>query len=558
MPSMSGGRFIAETLYGYGVTSVFFVPSILKPTLVELEKLGVRRVLCHSEKAAAYMADGYARASQKPGIAFAQSVGAANLAAALQDPWLAQSPVIALTGQRAAIDRYRHAYQEIDHWPLYEPVTKFNGRVDAVQDLPVLLRQAFREATCAPTGPVHLDVLGLQGEGIDEAEANLEVIVEDTFKRVPAFRPEPQADQVRAAAARLQRAQRPVLVAGEGAAVSGAGPEILRLAEKLSMPVAYSLDAKGIIPDDHPLCVGAVGTYSRKCANQVVHAADLVLFVGSWTGSMVTNFWQVPPAGTPTIQINQSPVELGRNYPAEVALAADPKVALQHLDNALAAPEPRQEWAQRARQLVDEWRSELAPHASSDAIPIRPERLCREVSECLPTDAVLVSDTGHAGMWTGASLDLKHPGQTYMRAAGSLGWAFPAALGARCALPERPVVCFTGDGGFWYHLCELETALRSGIKTVTVINNNRSLNQDREGVERAYAGQTAGDKEEIWVFRDVDMAEVARSMGCCGIRVERPGDLQSALEQALASDLPAVVDVASDIDVVAPVAYVPE
>jgi len=246
---------------------VFFVPAILKPTLIELEKLGVKRVLCHSEKAAAYMADGYARASQRPGVALAQSVGAANLAAGLQDAYLAQSPVIAITGQRPPVERYRHAYQEVDHWPLYEPVTSFNGRVDSVEDLPVLLRQAFREATTPPTGPVHLEFLGLQGEGIDDAEADLEVRVDEMFGRFPATRPEPEPGVVRRAAECLSRAQRPVLVAGEGAAASGAGAEVLRLAERLSMPVAYSLDAKGIIPEDHPLCVGAVGTYSRKCAN---------------------------------------------------------------------------------------------------------------------------------------------------------------------------------------------------------------------------------------------------------------------------------------------------
>ena len=558
MPRMTGGRFVAETLSGYGVTAVFFVPAILKPTLIELEKLGVKRVLCHSEKAAAYMADGYARASRGPGVAFAQSVGAANLAAGLQDAYLAQSPVIAVTGRRPAVERYRHAYQEIDHWPLYEPVTKFNVRVDSVEHLPVLLRQAFREATSAPTGPVHLEFLGLQGEGIDAAKADLEVIVEETFKRFPAFRPEPESDRVRQAAGRLARAQRPVLVAGEGAAASEAGPEVLRLAERLSMPVAYSLDAKGIIPEDHPLCIGAVGTYSRTCANQTVHEADLVLFVGSRTDGMVTHFWQIPSPGTPTIQINPDPLELGRNYPADVAIAADPTAGLQQLCDALAAAEPRTRWAERARELVHTWRSELAPRTASDASPIRPERLCSELSECLPADAVLVSDTGHAGIWTGTMLDLKHPDQKYMRAAGSLGWAFPAAFGARCALPDRPVVCFTGDGGFWYHLSELETALRCGIKTVTVVNNNHSLNQDRAGVEQAYAERAAGNQEEIWAFRDVDFAGLARSMGCFGIRVSRPANLRSAFEQAFASDLPAVVDVVSDIDVVAPLPHVPQ
>jgi len=557
MSRMTGARFIAETLNGYGVTAVFFVPSVLKPTLVELERLGVKRVLCHSEKAAAYMADGYARASLRPGVAFAQSVGAANLAAGLQDAYLALSPVIAFTGQRAEVDRYRHAYQEIHHWPLYEPVTRFNARVDRVEELPVLLRQAFREATSGATGPAHLGLLGTHGEGIDEAEAELEVVVEAAFKRYPAFRPEPGADEIAQAARLLAGARRPALVAGGGAAAAHAGAEIAELAEKLSMPVATSLNGKGVIPETHPLCVGVVGTYSRWCANRVVHEADLVLFVGTQTGGQTTHFWQVPRQGAATIQINLDPSELGRNYPAEVAVAGDAKISLQRLIQALGTAEPKTEWAAHARELVGQWRAAFEPHFRSEASPIRPERLCRELSEFLPEDAVLVSDTGHAGIWTGALLDLRHTTQKYLRAAGSLGWGFPAALGAKCALPDRPVICFTGDGGFWYHLSELETALRSGIRTVTVINNNHSLNQDRAGVAHAYE-DAAGHSEEIWVFRDVDFAEVARSMGCFGIRVERPSELQGALEQALDSEAPAVVDVASDIDVFAPLPWVPD
>ena len=144
-------------------------------------------------------------------------------------------------------------------------------------------------------------------------------------------------------------------------------------------------------------------------------------------------------------------------------------------------------------------------------------------------------------------MDLNSPGQQYIRCAGSLGWGFPAALGAKCAVPDRPVLCFTGDGGFWYHVAELETALRYGINTVTVVNNNHSLNQEKRGTERAYAGQP-GNSDEVWHFLDVDLAQLARSIACFGVRVEKPRDIRSALEQAFASGKPAVVDIASDIE----------
>lgn len=557
MAEMTGYRYIAEMLRGYGIRAVFHVPYVLDGALVEMEKLGIRRIRCHSEKAAAYMADGYARVAHGPGIAMAQSVGAANLAAGLQDAWLACSPVIAVTGRWMPHYLYQQAYQEIDHRPLYDPVTKFNAYVDGVEQIPFLLRQAFREATTGAPRPVHLDFLGLSGDLAAGSKLDAEVTVEPSFARYPAFRPEPEPGRVADAAQRIARSQRPVLVAGGGVTASGAKAEVVRLAEKLSVPVATSLNAKGATPENHPLSAGVVGTYSRKCANEIVSEADLVIFVGSHTGGQVSHFWQIPRQGTPVIQIDVDPAQIGRNYPAEVAIQGDAKATLERLIEAVAPVPVRTVWTERVRMLVGRWRAEFDGLLRSDAVPIRPERLCREITEFLPSDAILLSDTGHAGMWTGAMIEITNPGQTYLRCAGSLGWAFPAAMGAKCAAPDRPVICFTGDGGFWYHLGELETAARFGINTVTVINNNRSFNQCRDAFEDASGGHGQGS-DDLWVFEDVDFAGVAKSMGCKGIRVEDPERIRPALEEAVAADGPVVVDVATDIDAMAPKAYVPE
>ena len=557
MAEMTGYRYIAEMLRGYGVRAVFHVPYVLDGALVEMEKLGIRRVRCHSEKAAAYMADGYARVAGGPGIAMAQSVGAANLAAGLQDAWLACSPVIALTGRWMPHYLYQQAYQEIDHRPLYDPVTKFNAYVDSVDQIPFLLRQAFREATTGAPRPVHLDFLGLSGDLAAGSKLDAEVTAEASFARYPAFRPEPEPDRVAEAAERIARAERPVMVAGGGVTASGAQAEVVHLAEKLSVPVATSLNAKGTIPEDHPLSAGVVGTYSRKCANEIVTESDLVIFVGSHTGGQVTHFWQIPRPGTPVIQIDVDPSQIGRNYPAEVAIQGDAKVTLERLIETVAPVPSRPGWTARARERVQAWRTEFDGLLTSDAVPIRPERLCREITEFLPSDAIILSDTGHAGIWTGTMIEITQSGQTFLRCAGSLGWAFPAAMGAKCAAPDRPVICFTGDGGFWYHLGELETAARFGISTVTVINNNRSFNQCRGGFEGAHGGRDQGS-DDLWVFEDVDFAAVAKSMGCLGIRVEDPAEIRPALERAVAANGPVVVDVATDIDAMAPTAYVPE
>ena len=558
MPRMTGAKFMADTLQAYGVTHVFLVPAILRRALAEMDLNGIKRVITHGEKAAAYMADGYARASHRPGVCMAQSVGAANLAAGLQDAWLGLSPVIAMTGYKRHDEQHRNAYQEIEHSRPFAAVTKFSAAVENVEQLPHLLRQAFREATTGAPAPVHLDIQGMTGDFVTEAEADLELLAEETFARIPAFRPEADPESVRQAAQVISAAQRPVIVAGGGVTASQAQREVAELAEMLQIPVATSLNAKGTLPDNHPLSVGVVGSYSRWCANRAVYEADLVIFIGSHTGSQVTNEWRIPAPGTPVVQIDIDPAELGRTYPAQVGLHGDARATTRRLIEALEPLGGRAEWVGRAQQLVREWRDEVAPRANSEAVPIIPERLCSELTQFLPPDAMLVSDTGHAGIWTGSMVDLNHPGQGYIRCAGSLGWGLSAAMGAKCALPDRPVVCFSGDGGFWYHIGELETAVRNNINLVTVINNNSALSQDQRGDFRAYQGLEGGAPEELWRFNDTNFAQVAESIGCFGIRVERPGDLQGALEQALAANRPAVVDVVTDqLDSLAPVPWSP-
>jgi acetolactate synthase-1/2/3 large subunit len=556
---MSGGRFIAETLKGYGVTHVFYVDAILRRTMVDLEELGIRRVITHSEKAAAYMADGYARVSRRVGVCMAQSVGAANLAAGLQDAYLGLSPVLALTGKKPPLFLHRNAYQEIDHSPLFAAVTKYNVDVVALAQLPYLLRQAFREATSGAPGPVHLDLLGHNGRALEAAlfpAGSPPPTVEEDFVCYPAFRPIPDDAAIERAARLITTAQRPVIVAGGGVQRSGAEGEVLALAEKLSIPVATSVNGKATLLTDHPLNVGVVGSYSDRCANQVVAEADLVIYIGSHTGDQVTHNWTVPALGTPIIQIDIDPAEIGRSYAGAIGVVGDAKSAVAKLNKAIDRRSTNKAWLQRTRQLVTAWREECEILRQSDALPIRPERLCKEVSDFLPENAILVSDTGYSSIWTATMVKLTHPGQSYLRAAGSLGWAFPAALGAKCAAPDRPVICFTGDGGFWYHFAELETAVRYGIHTITVVNNNNGLAQGITDIHNVY-GNRAGNPGELYRFQPVSFARIAAEMGCLGIRVEEAGQIADALHKALAADRPALVEVMTGIEYRAPEPWSP-
>jgi acetolactate synthase-1/2/3 large subunit len=485
----------------------------------------------------------------------AQVIGALNLAAGLRDAWLAHSPVIAMTGGREPRTKFRKVYQEVDDMPSFEPVTKFNATVDDVARFPDMVRQAFRVAVSGTPGPVHLQFRGNEGQ-VDAEEAEMEPLCEPQFSRVPPFRPEPGQASVMAALNALQAAGRPVIVAGGGVHASGAQADVVALAEALQIPVATSLNGKDTIPGTHPLSVGVVGSYSRESANRVVNRADVVCFIGSEAGGMTTHFWAVPPIGTPAIQIDINPEALGRNYPLLDAVNGDAKVTLGRM---LAAADrgsagKRKAWIEETRKICAEWQEKYRSLLASDAVPIRPERLCAELTRHVPDDAIVVVDTGHAGMWMGGMYDLTSPRQTYMRSAGHLGWAFPAGLGAKCACPERPVVTFTGDAGFWYHIGEVETAVRWRINAITVVNNNGSGNQSKRGFDRVYGGTQTEGGRTLWTFNKMNFARLAEDMGALGIRVENAAAFPAALAQALAANRPAVIDVVTDIDALAPLA----
>jgi len=463
--------------------------------------------------------------------------------------------VIAFTGGRDPKTKFRKVYQEIDDVPSFEPVTKWNATVDAVERFPDMVRQAFRVATSGAPGPVHLQFRGNEGQ-VDQEETDVPAIVEEQFARVPAFRPPADAEALKKLLYWLERAERPVIVAGGGVRASGAGAELVQLAEALGIPVATSLNGKDSIPASHPLAVGVVGSYSRESANRVVAAADLVCFVGSSAGGMTTHVWQVPKIGVAAVQIDIEPETIGRNYPLKAGVLGDAKLCLAALlklaDRSTVSK--RKAWLDDVKRMCGEWREKYRAALESDAVPIRPERICIELSRHLPDDAIVLSDTGHAGMWMGGMYDVKSARQSFMRSAGHLGWAFPAGLGAKCAAPHRPVVTFTGDAGLWYHIGELETAVRWNIAAVTVVNNNASGNQSKRGFDRAYGGEQTAKARELWTYRMVDLARVATDIGALGIRVEKPAEIAPALEKALASGRPALIDVATDIEAIAPVA----
>ena len=488
---MTGAECLADMLAGYGVTHVFMVPAVLRRTFAEMERrTKIARVHCHGEKSAAYMADGYARASGKPGICMAQVIGALNLAAGLRDAYLAHSPVIAMTGGRDPKTKFRKVYQEIDDVPAFEPVTKFNATIDEVARIPDMVRQAFRVATSGAPGPVHLQFRGNEGQ-VDLEEAEMEALVEAQFARVPPFRPEPEAAHVKAALDLLQKAERPIFVAGGGVRASGAGPRAGRAGGSAANSGRHLAQRQGL----HPRHASAVGRRGRQLfarkrqprgqprRSRLFHRQRDRRHDHAFLGGAEDRHAGDPDrhrAGIARPQLSVAGERAGRRQErARAHAGADRQI---ERDKARA-------WIKEISALRGDWYAKYKADLESDSAPIHPARICGELTKHVPDDGIVVVDTGHAGMWMGGMYDLRAPTQSYMRSAGHLGWAFPAGIGAKAACPDRPVVVFTGDAGFWYHIAEVETAVRWKINSVTVVNNNGGGNQSKRGFDRAYGGE---------------------------------------------------------------------
>jgi acetolactate synthase-1/2/3 large subunit len=535
--------WMAEQIANAGVSHVFFLEAILRDTLNELRRRGVRTILPHTEKAAAYMADGYARVSGKPGLCWAQSVGAANLAAGLQDAWLARSPLIAITGRKPRQEQDRNAYQEIDHAKAFSAVTRHSGDITRAADLPRLLANAWRTCLAGVPRPVHLDVAGLMAEYLEKETVDETFVPADLIKNIRRTALTPAASELQAAAAAIRGARKVVIVAGSDAVATGAGPALFALATQLGAPVATTVGARALVPTEHALAIGTVGSYGMAVTNRIVHDADLVLVVGAQMSDQNTHGWRIPAPRQAVVQIDADSTEVGRVYPQATPVVGDPRLALEALAGLLGDYRSDETFARQAALALAAWRKEVAPLRTGDSNPIRVERLCHEIGQALPDDGILVADTGYSAIWSCTHIEYK-ASQTYLRAAGSLGWSFPAALGAKCAAPDRKVVCFNGDGAFYYHMAEIETALRYGIAITVVVNNNSGFGQD--ACNMVARGMPIEEVRELAAFKPTDFAAIARSFGANGIRVTEPGQLQGALREAMNADKLTVVDVATD------------
>ena len=398
----TGNKVFAEALEAYGVDHFFHVPVIMPGAVIEMTARGLKPIVVHTEKAAAYMADGYARASGRLGVCGSQAIGAANLAAGLLDAYMARSPVLAVTGSGTPGTREKNFYQESDQRGFFAGLTKMSSHVGSANRFADLLRQAVRTAVSGQPGPAHLEIAGFWGS-LGTEEATKPPSFEPEYGVSPPLRLAGDPVRIEALAKRLAAAARPIVVAGSGIRASQAAAQLLAFVRKAQIPVTTSLDAKAAIPDSEPLSVGVVGDYSRDTANMAVSEADFVLFVGTTTGSMVTRNWTIPAPGVAAAQIDIEPRELGRNYPLEIGVVGDPGAVLDQLAAIIKPSSDRKAWLARIAELRRDWAEQAAKPEASSVLPLRPERIMRELSDALPEGALVVVDTGHSAAWACAT-----------------------------------------------------------------------------------------------------------------------------------------------------------
>jgi acetolactate synthase-1/2/3 large subunit len=543
---ISGKEALGEILKAYDVKYVFGMPSSPLADAVYGVKEHVNYVMFRDEKCAAHAADGYARVSYKPGVCMAlRGPGATNFVTAIAEAYYSSTPVIAITDQARTDEIGLSLNQEIDQLSLFSSITKWNVLVDPPKRLPEMLRKAFRIATSGRTGPVHLDI---PYNALDE-KTNMEVYAEKEYISYPATRTRPDPGQIVKAIPLLLRAERPVMMVGQGVMISQAWDEVTELAELLAIPVATTFSSKGAIPENHPLSIGFGGYYGRSCTNRILEDVDLALVVGCNLGVTVTNHWHSPPPGTKIIHIDIVPEEIGRNYSTEVGIVGDAKLALRDLIEALKLkirkkPLEQMPRVQQIQNLLKDWWDAVAPRMSSDEVPIKPQRLIKEIQEFLDKNAILVSDVSTADICAQHCYKFLSPGRRFLNSSGigAMGYGFSAAIGAKLALGQnQSLLCLTGDGGFSAVIQELETALRNNVIFTTVVFDNKAL-----GAIKFVQKYLCGERYIASDFLDTNYGDIAKAFGCWGTRVERPGEIREALKNAYESGKPAVIDVMTD------------
>jgi acetolactate synthase I/II/III large subunit len=547
MNRLSGAEAFVRMLQLHGVRHIFgLCGDTSLPLYDALFRLdhGIAHVLTRDERSAAYMADAYARVTGRVGVCEGPSGGGATyILPGVIEANESAIPVLAVTTDIGVGSRGRYVLTELDQEALFRPLTKWNRVIERADQIPQTLRAAFRHMTTGRPGAAHIGLpFDVQKDPVDEAAVHADA----SLGAFPARRAAPEPAAIEAAAEAILSAERPLFICGGGPVIARAEAELRALAELLEAPVATTISGQGSIAEDHPLALGVVGSNGGTPQTRaLVDEADLVIFVGCRAGSVTTERWRHPlPGEVRVVHVDVDPAVIGANYPTEVALVGDARLALAALREEVArrmdGPSERPFGRARvARAKAEKFRA-FQELARSQETPIRPERIVATLQELLPPDAVIVADAGTPCPYLSAYYEFREVGRHFItnRAHGALGYALPAAVGAKIGRPEAKCVAVMGDGSFGFASGELETIGRLRLPITMVVVANATFGWIK-------AGQKSGFGERYFAvdFTPGQHARIAEAYGIRSWRVVDPADLRPALAEALEAGAPSLVDV---------------
>lgn len=505
------------------------------------EREQIPLIITRHEQASVFMADGYARSSGEPGVAIVTNgPGRTNALTAILNAFTDSVPLVVIFGHTSMKLLGKGVLQEAPYLDTFAPMAKWTFSVPAPDRVVEAFRRAFTLARSGRPGPVILEI----------PEDILSADVEPTlYRKTRRVRSGPDSADVREALSLMGESRRPLLYLGRGALSGGASDELKTVIDTYSIPFMTSLMAKGTLPEDHPLCLGLGGypraLYSTTPAQKFAEEADLVIALGCGFPQLATSNWLPKAPQVRLIQVDIDPAQLQKNYPADLAILSDAKLFLRALLE--KAPEILGSWrkdlgtsmVQEVRASKSDWLESWRSRLSSEEIPMNPFRVSWDLGRFLDRrNTILLHDAGTTRAYISHHYETLFPnGFIGFGNTSAMGWSTPAAMGAKLGHPEKTVVNVTGDGAFGMTAMEIETAARNGIRTLTIVYNNRCLNATRDRQLRRFG------KREIGVLLGGDYAGLARSLGAYGERVERPVDLKPALDRALKHPGPAVLEV---------------
>jgi len=537
---MIGATALMKALEKEGVKEVFGLPGGANlPMYDELGKSNIRHILVRHEQSAAHMADGFGRVSRKPGVCFATSgPGATNLLTGIATAQADSAPMVAVTGQVPVAMIGKDAFQESDIIGMANPALKYSYQPRTPEEIPTMVKQGFYIAETGRPGPVLLDI----PKDVQQNEGNIPFPDE---VRVPGYHPwtDPDMQNTARAVELLLSAKKPIILAGGGVIISSAFAELQSVAELLMIPVVTTFKGKGAFPEDHPLSLGPIGMHGHAEANKLMTEADCVLAIGTRFSDRSVGTFEEFEKNLKIIHMDVDPAEIGKNQTTSVAVVGDVRTSLRIfgkllMDKAVRTSDDNP-WLKHVKETKQYWRENLKIHPGE----MGAAKILRKLRELLPKESIVTTEVGQHQMWASLFFDAIHPGTFFSSTGlGTMGWGFPAAIGAKTARPDVPVVDIAGDGSFNMTEHSLATAVLEDLPVIVFLINNYSLGMVAQWQRTFYDRRMVG----VDLKKCPDYVKLAESYGAQGIRAQSMDELEKAIKDGLNSDVATVIDIPID------------